>query len=315
MTILDHWVPRHIVRLTPLMFAAACASSEPDASTPPRQDAGNDSAAGASGVAAGRGGESGAGRGSGGSAGGRSVSTGGAGSRAGRGGTSAGNAGSVAGRGGTSGRGGAGGTSGEPSASDLLSRVAMCNGTLAKDGFGLNGSGSIAIYQCSGALYWKADMDVDCDGIQTPPCDTDLTGQPQTSIVDAAPNGDVDPTRVPYFVIPLGMPETTWYKGYGVALGQVGAVIYKDQVKYGIFADEAGGAFIGEASYAMCQLFLGTPKSGKDPCDPNSGGIDEAEVTFITFTGTANQVKGTDIYDHETHTRIGSTAAKAWLTN
>lgn len=199
-----------------------------------------------------------------------------------------------------------------PTADALLAKVASCTSTSVKGGFGLDGSGSISIMKCGSALHWKADLDVDCDGIQTPPCDTDPQGQPQTSIVDDAPH-DVDPTLLPYFVIPLGKPETTWYKASGIALGQVGAVIYKGQVRYGIFADEAGGSFIGEASYAMCQLFLGKPTGNDDPCDPEMGGIDAADVTYITFTGSQNVAKGQDIFDHAKHTQLGVTAAKAWL--
>jgi hypothetical protein len=210
-----------------------------------------------------------------------------------------------------------GGSSTEPSAQDLLNKVTACSSTatVAKSGFGLDGgSGAISMYQCQGAVYWKADMDVDCDGIQTPPCDTDPQGQPQTSIVDDAPNGDVDPTLLPYIVIPLGSPETTWYKSVGIELGQVGAVIYKGAVQYGIFADEAGGAFIGEASYAMCQLFLGQPTGSKDPCDPSQGGIDAADVTYVTFTGASNRATGAEIYSHTKHTSVGIAAAKAWLS-
>src|SRR4051794_23201950 len=138
---------------------------------------------------------------------------------------------------------------GEPTADALLEKLATCTSTVVKGGFGLDGTGSIAIMKCGSALHWKADLDVDCDGIQTAPCDTDPQGQPQTSIVDFAPH-DVDPTLLPYFVIPLGNTDTAWYEASGVELGQLGAVIYKGQVRYGIFADEAGGAFIGEASYA-----------------------------------------------------------------
>jgi len=230
------------------------------------------------------------------------------------GGTKAATGGASAASGGGVATGGA--ATSEPGAQDLLNKVAACSATatVAKSGFGLDsGQGNIAMYQCQGAIYWQADMDVDCDGIQTSPCDTDKTGQPQTSIVDAAPNGDVDPTKLPYFVIPLGSPETTWYKSFGIELGQVGAVIYNGSVRYGIFADEAGGAFIGEASYAMCQLFLGTPSNGNDPCDPNQGGIDLAEVTYVTFVGATNRATGSDIYTHDKHTAIGVAAALQWL--
>jgi hypothetical protein len=236
--------------------------------------------------------------------GGRSTSTGGA--------TSSGGAASAGGVGGTGAT-----TSTGPTAQQVLDKVAACTATatVAKSGFGLDGGkGNISIYQCAGALYWKADMDVDCDGILTPPCDTDVTGQPQTSIVDDAPNGDVDATKLPYFVIPLGDPESDWYKSFSVDLGQVGAVIYKDSIRYGIFADEAGGAFIGEASYSMCQLFLGKPTGAKDPCDPNQGGIDPADVTYVTFTGAANRATGAAIYSHDTHTNMGAAAASRWIS-
>ncbi len=209
--------------------------------------------------------------------------------------------------------GGTGDPPGAPSAAALLAKVAACKATALKGGFGPDGPGSISIFACAGAAYWKADMDVDCDGIQTPPCNTDPQGQPQTSLVDIAPNGDIDPTLVPYFVIPLGKPETPWYTAHDIQLGQVGAVIYKGQVRYGIFADEAGGWFIGEVSYAMCQLFLGKPSGGKDPCDPIMGGIDPSEITYVTFTGAQNQVKGVDLYDHAKHTQVGATAAAAWV--
>jgi hypothetical protein len=257
----------------------------------------------------------GGGAGKSGGAGGSTAGTGTAGS-GGRGGAAGGSAGSGSAGSGVAGSGAAG--SGPPSAAELLAKVDACASTAVavKGGFGLDGAGSISIYQCAGALYWKADMDVDCDGIQTPPCDTDVTGQPQTSIVDLAPTGDVDPTKLPYFVIPLGTPETTWYKSYDVQLGQVGAVIYKGRVEYGIFADEAGGAFIGESSYAMCQLFLstlGAPSGSTDPCDPNQGGIDPADITYVTFTGAANRVRGADIYDHAKQATLGGTAARAWV--
>jgi hypothetical protein len=222
--------------------------------------------------------------------------------------------GASAGTGGTSATGGA---ASEPSAQELLDKVAACatTATVAKSGLALDKGLAldVSMYKCGGAVYWKADMDVDCDGIQTPPCDTDKTGQPQTSIVDDAPNGDVDPTKLPYFVIPLGSPETDWYKSAGIELGQVGAVIYKGSVRYGIFADEAGGAFIGEASYAMCQLFLGKGTGGVDPCDPNEGGIDPADVTYVTFTGATSRATGNDIYSHDKHTAMGIAVARTWL--
>jgi hypothetical protein len=222
------------------------------------------------------------------------------------GGTSQGGAGS----GGTAqgGGGAGGGGSGPPTAQQILGKLGSC--TKVKGPFNPDGpdTGSIDVCKTGNALWWKADLDVDCDGIQTPPCNTDNTGQPQTSIVDLAPSGDVDPTKLPYFVIPLGTPESEWYTAYGVELGQIGAVIYKNQVIYGIFADQAGGNFIGEASYKMCSLFIGA-----NNCDPNNGGIDPLDVTYVTFTGTTPRASGQDIYNHDKHTALGEAAAKAWF--
>jgi hypothetical protein len=214
------------------------------------------------------------------------------------------------GNGGTAqgGAGAGGGGSGPPTAQQLLGKLGSC--TKVKGPFNPDGpnTGSIDVCKTGNALWWKADLDVDCDGIQTPPCNTDVTGQPQTSIVDLAPNGDVDPTKLPYFVIPLGTPESEWYTAYGVELGQIGAVIYKNQVIYGIFADQAGGNFIGEGSYKMCSLFIGA-----NNCDPNNGGIDPLDVTYVAFTGTTPRASGQDIYNHDKHTALGEAAAKTWL--
>ena len=47
--------------------------------------------------------------------------------------------------------------------------------------------------------------------------------------------------------------------------------------------------------------------------DPVSGGIDPAEITYVTFTGSTNRATGTAIYDHAAHAQMGVAAAKAWL--
>ena len=221
---------------------------------------------------------------------------------------SGGAAGENSGGAGNPGGGSAGASAGPPTGAELIAKLGNCtkiSGPYNPDG---PSTGNIDVCKTGSAVWWKADLDVDCDGIQTPPCNTDNTGQPMTSIVDLAPSGDVDPTKLPYFVIPLGTPETEWYTPYAIELGQIGAVIYKGQVIYGIFADQAGGNFIGEASYEMCSLFIGA-----NNCDPNNGGIDPLDVTYVTFTGATARASGQDIYNHDKHTALGEAAAKAWL--
>ncbi|HXK18688.1 MAG TPA: glycoside hydrolase family 75 protein [Polyangiaceae bacterium] len=212
--------------------------------------------------------------------------------------------------GGAAGSSAGGASSGAPTAAQIMAKLGSCTAVHNPPFNPDEGSATkIDVCKTGSALWWKADMDVDCDGIQTPPCNTDNTGQPQTSVQsNDIPGGDVDPTKLPYFVMPLGNPETEWYTAYGVDLGQVGAVIYKGQVIYGVFADQAGGNFIGEASYKMCSLFIGA-----NNCDPNNGGIDPLDVTYVTFSGTTPRVSGADFLDHDKHTALGEAAATAWL--
>jgi hypothetical protein len=46
---------------------------------------------------------------------------------------------------------------------------------------------------------------------------------------------------------------------------------------------------------------------------PNNGGIDPLDVTYVTFTGNAPRASGQDIYNHDKHTALGETAAKAFV--
>ena len=123
----------------------------------------------------------GAGGGAGNGASGSGVGGAGAGGST-QGGTSPGGAGN----GGSAQAGAGGGGSGPPTAQQLLGKLGSC--TKVKGPFNPDGpdTGSIDVCKTGNALWWKADLDVDCDGIQTPPCNTDNTGQPQTSIVDLA---------------------------------------------------------------------------------------------------------------------------------
>jgi len=339
------WVAGSVVSALSLTVSMACSSGDSTSSGPA-------ATAGASGAATG-GTATGAGANGGGTAGGNATSAGTSGSTnggtssggansggtnaaagsQGQGGNTAGGAsqggsaqaGGGAKSGGASGTG-AGGTAGAsagaagasaggasngpPTAAQLMAKLGACTAVHNPPFNPDEGSATkIDVCKTGNALWWRADMDVDCDGIQTPPCNTDNTGQPQTSVQsNDIPGGDVDPTKLPYFVMPLGNPETEWYTAYGVDLGQVGAVIYKGQVIYGVFADQAGGNFIGEASYKMCSLFIGA-----NNCDPNNGGIDPLDVTYVTFSGTTPRVSGADFLDHDKQTALGEAAAKAWL--
>src|SRR3954451_18431427 len=165
-----------------------------------------------------------------------------------------------------------------PSAAQLLAKVSSCSvvshGKYATDD---GESSTVNICKAGSAFFWKADMDVDCDGVRTSKCneDTDPWYQNQTSFeTSKGKSFQADSTH--YFVIPL--PSSRFdYTANGIKPGSVAAVIYNNKVVYAVFADEGPNNIIGEASYATAKAL------GINP-DPENGGVDSG-VTFIVFPG------------------------------
>jgi hypothetical protein len=192
----------------------------------------------------------------------------------------------------------------DPLVDQLLALVQGCDdvvgGTYSTDD---GDPSNINVCGLTGAVYWKSDLDIDCDGKRTAVCNeqTDGAYQPQTSTRDS--NGEfLDASQLPYVVIPL--PSNRWsYENSGIDLGQVVAVIYEGKLAYGVFGDQGPSHIIGEASYAMADLL------GIDH-DPSSGGT-AGPVYFIAFTGASNRVD--KIEDHAEATSIGMAAAEKLL--
>jgi hypothetical protein len=166
-----------------------------------------------------------------------------------------------------------------PGAADLLALTEACvqvsSGKYATDE---GGAATVPVCKLNGAVFWKADMDIDCDGKQTSTCNsnTDPWYQSQTSF-----GGALDAAVLPYVVIPLPSSKFDYTK-QGISGGQSVAVIYGNKVVYGVFGDEGPSGIIGEASVAMATA-LGIPSN------PKSGGVD-AGVTYIVFTGATGVV-------------------------
>ncbi|MEO8875469.1 MAG: glycoside hydrolase family 75 protein, partial [Polyangiaceae bacterium] len=86
----------------------------------------------------------------------------------------------------------------------LLALTATC--TQVSNGlYSLNAGDSPTVPICglSNAVFWKADMDIDCDGKQTTQCNsgTDPDYQNQTAASDSKGNA-LDAANLPYVVIP-----------------------------------------------------------------------------------------------------------------
>jgi hypothetical protein len=168
---------------------------------------------------------------------------------------------------------------GPVSAADLLAKVTSCS-QISHGRYRTDEETSATIPVCgtNGAVFWKADMDIDCDGQRTENCneDTDPWFLPDTAFHQS----DGLPLRsdtLPYVVVPS--VSGTWdYSAAGIKGGGVVAVIYDDQVLYAVVGDTGPQRIIGEASYAAAETL------GIDP-DPATGGADSG-VTYILFTNS-----------------------------
>lgn len=194
----------------------------------------------------------------------------------------------------------------DPTASDLLAAVSDCSNVIG--GPYMDGPGQpndVDICGFPTAVAWTSDMDIDCDGKETPQCNlqTDPYFMNQTAATDSMGN-PLDSAALPFVVFPGA--STRWdYRTAGIGMRTVVAVIYADQVVYGVAGDVGPTAYIGEASYAMAVAL------GIDP-DPSTGGT-SGPVTYVAFTGMESRV--TVIEDHAEATALGIARAKILVGN
>ncbi|MFF4029608.1 glycoside hydrolase family 75 protein [Streptomyces sviceus] len=187
---------------------------------------------------------------------------------------------------------------GRVAAADLLARVRKCEpvsrGRYRSDD---GTAASIPVCGTRDAVFWKADMDIDCDGRPGPRCSRRT--DPLFSDATAFQQSDgryLSAERLPYIVVPA--PSRIWdHRRHGVRGGAVAAVVYGDQVRYAVVGDVGPGHIIGEASYATAKALGIRP-------DPRGGGTPSG-VTYIVFRNT--QVK--PIEDHAAAVAMGERLA------
>ncbi|WP_097886353.1 glycoside hydrolase family 75 protein [Streptomyces sp. st140] len=162
-------------------------------------------------------------------------------------------------------------------AAQLLAEVRACS-WISKGRYRTDsGSAKATVPVCGtrDAVFWKADMDIDCDGRKTRACNrkTDPYFLPETAF-QSSRGEPLDSAALPHVVVPG--PSKVWdYRKAGLTGGSVVAVVYRDRVRYGVIGDTGPTGIIGEASYAMAKTL------GIDP-DPSTGGA-ESGVTYIAF--------------------------------
>ncbi|WP_410564426.1 RICIN domain-containing protein [Amycolatopsis sp. cmx-4-61] len=166
-----------------------------------------------------------------------------------------------------------------PSASQLLAKTQTCQQiSNGKYSFDEGGAATVPVCQANGAVFFTADMDVDCDGVRTTQCNenTDCCFYPDTAF-HTSTDQPLNAAQLPYIVLP--QPTSTWdYRNYGIDGGSVVAVVYHNQVTYAVVGDTGPTSIVGEASYATAASL------GINP-DPKNGGT-EGPVTYIVFPNT-----------------------------
>jgi Fungal chitosanase of glycosyl hydrolase group 75 len=185
-------------------------------------------------------------------------------------------------------------------AGDLLAKLqaltASCN--QVSNGLFALGSGqtpTVPICGLTGAVFWKADMDIDCDGKTTTQCNinTDPWYQNQTAATDSQGN-PLDAANLPYTVVP-GKSTRFDYAQAGLKLGSVILVVYQGKAEYTVFGDIGPTSIIGEASYATASDL------GIDP-NPSTGGVGGG-VLYVAFTGPS--AVASPIEDHAGTVTLG----------
>jgi hypothetical protein len=198
---------------------------------------------------------------------------------------------------------GGGGGGGAPTAAELLAKVTSCGQQISSGLYKTDSETGRTIPVCdrNGAVFWKGDMDIDCDGQRTTQCNenTDCCFQPDTAFHQS--NGQpLIASSLPYVVVPS--PSSTWdYRKFQIAGGGVVAVIFNNQVEYAVVGDTGPTDIIGEASYATARDL------GINP-DPSNGGTDSG-VTYIVFKNS----KVTPIENHNNAITLGQQLARTFV--
>jgi hypothetical protein len=191
-----------------------------------------------------------------------------------------------------------------PTAGQLLAKTNSCSvASQGKYKTDEETGSTINICKSGSAYFWKADMDIDCDGVATSVCNssTDPWYQGQTSFQTSA-GRSFTASSTHYFVIPL--PSSRFnYSNAGIRPGTVAAVIFNNKIVYAVFADEGPNSIIGEASYATARDL------GINP-NPENGGTDSG-VTYIVFKGNVPS----PVENNGAITTKGQSAAAAWLAS
>ncbi|OIK26134.1 glycoside hydrolase family 75 protein [Streptomyces malaysiense] len=193
---------------------------------------------------------------------------------------------------------------GSVTAADLLARVGTCaeisSGRYRTDE---DSPATVPVCGARGAVFWKADLDIDCDGQASAHCNAlaDPLYSPSTAYAqsDGLP---LSAETLPYIVVPAA--SSRWNPAAsGLRGGSVAAVVYQDRVQYAVVGDTGPSDLIGEASYA-------TARGLGIPAGPSDGGVPSG-VTYIVFQDS----EADPIEDHQAAVATGERLARRFVTD
>lgn len=188
------------------------------------------------------------------------------------------------------------------SAAELLARVRDCT-PVSRGRYRTDADAPATIPVCGtdDAVFWTADMDIDCDGRPGQRCNS--TTDPLFSPATAFRQSDgryLSAERLPFIVVP-GVSPVWNHRDHRVGGGSVAAVVYQDRVHYAVVGDVGPREIIGEASYAAAEALGIRP-------DPHGGGV-ASGVTYIVFKDS----RATPIESHASAGEVGERLARTFV--
>jgi len=138
-----------------------------------------------------------------------------------------------------------------------------------------------------GTVLFQADLDIDADGSPNARRLDPEFGQLITSYRYPEQTGQakyVDAEQVPFFVLPHGFAAK-----FGIELGDLAAVIYRERVAFAMFADVGPAHKLGEGSIKLAELLGHRPWDHWDGHESFSthGGISTSDVLYLVFPDSA----------------------------
>ncbi|GAA2923063.1 glycoside hydrolase family 75 protein [Streptomyces mexicanus] len=163
-------------------------------------------------------------------------------------------------------------------------------------------SATVPVCGTNSAVFWTADMDIDCDGQRTTHCNEMRDPWFRNDTAFHQSDGKaLKAETLPYVVVPSA--SSIWnYAGAGIKGGGVAAVVHGGKVAYAVVGDTGPTNIIGEASYATAKAL------GINP-DPATGGADSG-VTYILFKNS----KVSPIESHSAAVTLGEKLARQFVT-